>query len=239
MTTLTFLGTGNYLAQGRWWNSFVVDGTVLVEPSPSCLPQLRRAGLRASAVEHVLISHFHPDHTFGWPFLVLELIEDARPADRPLHVIGPPGVRAYLGEMMRLGSVAHLVDELEARSDIRYVEVDRTWQEVGGLRLRAVEVVHVDDLECFGFLLDRGDAMVGYSGDTTACAGVDELAAAADVLVLECNGTHRAHNHMDVGSVRSLHERFPDTRIVLTHVGDDVVAPDGVELPADLDVLEL
>lgn len=30
MTTLTFLGTGNFLAQDRYWNSFVIDGSVLV-----------------------------------------------------------------------------------------------------------------------------------------------------------------------------------------------------------------
>ena len=36
MTELTFLGTGNFLAPpGRYWNSFVLDGSVLVEPSPT------------------------------------------------------------------------------------------------------------------------------------------------------------------------------------------------------------
>jgi ribonuclease Z len=238
VTALTFLGTGNYLAQGRWWNSFVVDGSVLVEPSPSCLPQLRRAGLGADGIDHVLVSHFHPDHTFGWPFLVLELILH-RGSDRPLHVVGPPGVEAYLDEMMRLGSVGELDDELDARVDVRYVEVDGSWQQAAGLRFRAVEVEHVPDLRCFGYLLDRGGTTVGYSGDTSPCAGLDELAAAADVLVLECNARHRSARHMDVASVADLHARFPDLRVLLTHVGDDVVAPDGVELPGDLDVLEL
>ena len=42
MASLTFLGTGNFLAPGRYWNSFVIDGTVLVEPSPTALPHLRR-----------------------------------------------------------------------------------------------------------------------------------------------------------------------------------------------------
>lgn len=213
---------------------------MLVEPSPSCLPQLRRAGLRAGELSHVLVSHFHPDHTFGWPFLVLELIEDARPADRPLHVVGPAGVAAYLDEMMRLGSVSELHRELFERSDVRFVEVDGDWQDVGGLRLRAVEVDHVPDLACYGYLLERRpDLVLGYSGDTRPCDGVDELAEHADVLVLECNGTHEARSHMDVGSVRSLHERFPSTRLLLTHVGADVVPPDGVELPDDLATYEL
>ena len=211
---------------------------MLVEPSPSCLPQLRRAGLRAGELSHVLVSHFHPDHTFGWPFLVLELILDER-AGRPLHVVGPPGIESFLAEMMRLGAVSGLVDDLHRSADLRFVEVDGTWQDAGDLRFRAVEVEHVPDLDCYGYLLDRGGVILAYSGDTTPCAGVDELASAADVLVLECNGTHRAETHMDVGSVADLHARFPETRILLTHVGPDVVAPEGVELPTDLDVVEL
>src|SRR5438094_10376588 len=72
--SITFLGTGNYLAPGRYWNSFVLDGIVLVEPSPTALPHLRHCGIRAGNLEAVVISHFHPDHTFGWPFLLLELL---------------------------------------------------------------------------------------------------------------------------------------------------------------------
>ena len=70
----TFLGTGNFLAPGRYWNSFVLDGRVLVEPAPTALPHLRRCGIPAEDLDAVLISHFHPDHTFGWPFLLLELL---------------------------------------------------------------------------------------------------------------------------------------------------------------------
>ena len=66
-TAATFLGTGNYLAPDRYWNSFVLDGNVLVEPSPACLPNLRKSGLSAAALDVVVISHFHADHTFGWP----------------------------------------------------------------------------------------------------------------------------------------------------------------------------
>ena len=69
MTELAFLGTGNFLAPpGRYWNSFVMDTSVLVEPCPTALPNLRRCGFSVEDVEVVVISHFHADHCFGWPF---------------------------------------------------------------------------------------------------------------------------------------------------------------------------
>ena len=71
MTDLTFLGTGNFVAPpGRYWNSFVIDTSVLVEPSPTALPHLRRCGFALDDIEVVVVSHFHADHCFGWPFLI-------------------------------------------------------------------------------------------------------------------------------------------------------------------------
>ena len=142
MTTATFLGTGNFLRPGRYWNSFVLDGNVLVEPSPTALPHLRRCGLTAADLDVVVISHFHPDHTFGWPFLLLEVVR-TRPQGSRFSVVGPPGVEAFLADMMALGAVTDIVAAAHRLLDLRYVEVDGSWQEAGPLRFRAIEVEHV------------------------------------------------------------------------------------------------
>lgn len=240
-STLTFLGTGNFLARDRYWNSFVIDDSVLVEPSPTALPNLRRCGLQVSTIDAVVISHFHADHTFGWPFLLLEFVQSAR--ERPLHVVGPPGLRGFLADMMKLGGVLN-VQEAAQRLDIRHVEVDATWQDAGPLRFRAVEVDHVEHLQCFGYLFEREGRVIGYSGDTRPCPGLDELAAASDLLVLECNSEHPPDpplpiTHMDVQSVTDLRRRWPDLPLVLTHLGSDVDASGitNVHVPEDLETL--
>ena len=75
--------------------------------------------------------------------------------------------------------------------------------------------------------------MVAYSGDTTPCAGLTELAREADVLVVECNGGHTAPgdrpSHMDEDSIGALQAAHPDVHLVLTHLGEqvDLAAPGG------------
>src|ERR1700683_5630053 len=104
MTELTFLGTGNFLAPlGRYWNSFVLDSSVLVEPSPTALPHLRRCGFRVDDIEVVVLSHFHADPVVRWPFFLLDAA--LKGAGGTLHVVGPPGVGRYLEEMNELGGV--------------------------------------------------------------------------------------------------------------------------------------
>jgi ribonuclease Z len=258
MATLTFLGTGNFLAPpGRYWNSFVLDQNVLVEPSPTALPHLRRCGFAVEEVEVVVVSHFHADHCFGWPFLLEALAEVG--GGKTVHVVGPPGIEAHLAQLNEAGAVGSVTAMATARLDLRFVEVDGSWQEAGPLRFRAIEVVHVPYLRCFGYLFERGGErggeqgdegggqvqVVGYSGDVTPCAGLTELAREADVLVVECNGRHTPKgvptSHMDEESIRDLAVAHPDTQLILTHLGQQVdtdsLAGPGVTIPSDFERL--
>jgi ribonuclease BN (tRNA processing enzyme) len=242
VTELTFLGTGNFLAPpGRYWNSFVLDASVLVEPSPTALPHLRRCGFPVEAIEVVVVSHFHADHCFGWPFLLQAAAESG--GGRTVHVVGPPGIEDHLVRMNEAGAVGSVTAMARASLDLRFVEVDGSWQEAGPLRFRAVEVVHVPYLRCFGYLFDRGTQTIGYSGDTTPCDGLTELAGAAEVLVVECNGRHTPPGvpaaHMDEEAVRVLAAAHPDLHLVLTHLGEqvDTSSMPGVTVPDDFERL--
>jgi len=240
VTSITFLGTGDYLASERYWNGFVVDRHILVEPSPAVLPHLRRCGIDAAELDVVVVSHFHADHTFGWPFLLLELLR--RKGSAPVSVIGPPGVQGRLAAMMELGGVEGVSSEAHRRLDLRYVEVDESWQDAGTVSVRAVEVDHVPYLRCFGFLLDLGDRILGYSGDTRPCPGLDTLAGACDPLVLECNGAHPPGGvHMTVEDVAALRGRFPGLSLVLTHLGPGVDASsiDNCVVPNDFQTIDI
>ena len=245
---LTFLGTGNFSAPSdaehvRYWNSFVVSSgaTVLVEPSPTALPNLRRAGFTVADLDVVMISHFHPDHSFGWPYLLFEALERGRTT--PLYVVGPKGVKDYLGEMMRLGALGNVDREAHDALEIHYVEADpaATGEKAGPITFSSVEVAHVPQLTCLGYLLELEHCRLAYSGDTQPCAGLDELAGACDVLVLECAGMHPSRSHMDVESVKALRERFSRPAIVATHLGEgvDAALPPGVRVPSDLEVMAL
>jgi ribonuclease Z len=251
--TITWLGTGNFEAPGgRYWNGFVVqsphqvthaaDGllTLLVELAPSTLPNLRRAEIPPESVDVVALSHFHPDHSFGWPFFVFSVLKSGR--TRPITVIGPPGVAGFLEQMMRLGSLDGIHDRAHRELDIVYLEAEEGVEvDAAGLAVTPVRVDHVPELECFGYVFGLDGHRLGYSGDTTPCPGLEHLAEMSETLVLECNGTHRAQSHMDVGSVRALAERFPDRTFIVTHRGADVV-PDllpGIAVPQDFDRMDL
>ena len=69
---LTFIGTGNAFAPTRYWSSFLEGDRCLFDAPPTLLAHLKKLGKDPRDVEVAFISHFHGDHFFGLPFLMLE-----------------------------------------------------------------------------------------------------------------------------------------------------------------------
>ena len=73
MTTITFLGSGNaFCPSGRLHSLVLIDDRILVDAPPTVVPQMREHGICPSSITDLLITHWHGDHTFGVPFLLLE-----------------------------------------------------------------------------------------------------------------------------------------------------------------------
>lgn len=240
---LTFLGTAGFHATAGYWSSFLIGDRILVETSPSVLRNIQVAGRRLDDIDVIFISHFHADHTFGWPFVLFTALRERRTSD--LWVVGPPGIGPFLENMLKAGALDHVVTWARERPSVfklHYVEATERPQEAGGVQFRAVRVDHDPVLECFGYLIEVDGRTVGYSGDTTLCPGLRELAGAADALVLECNAHHeRSRVHMTFDDVRTLRAELPRLPIVLTHRDPDVDdgGLDNVRVPQDFETVTL
>jgi ribonuclease BN (tRNA processing enzyme) len=225
---LLFLGSGNAFASGRYWSSFLLNGRYLFDASPAVLAHLKRSGTPPADIEAVFISHFHADHFFGIPFLLLEYAELSH-RDRDLTIVGPPGIQERVRMLTKIGFPYLL--EREQSYEQQYIDLsDGKRGEVDTLRFLARSVTHVEELECFGYRVEVGGRVLAYSGDTVFCESLIELAEGADVFVVECSRwDERNGPHLGPADIRELRRRLgPKPAFVLTHL--DNGAPDlGIE----------
>jgi ribonuclease BN (tRNA processing enzyme) len=221
---LLFLGSGNaFAAEGRAFSSFLLDGRYLFDCGPTVLQQLAKAGVPPSDIEAVFISHYHADHFFGLPFLMLDAKYGGRRKD--LTIVGPPGIEARTRDLSELGYPG-VIDS--SNYACRYVEMsDGASTDIGALSLSAVQVQHVDDFECFAFRAETGGRALVYSGDTTLCDGLLRLVEGADVVVTECS-CNEVSVHLGPSGVDEVARHAPDAKIIVTHL-DGLPHPNGFD----------
>ncbi|SED75502.1 MBL fold metallo-hydrolase [Ruania alba] len=172
-----------------------------------------------ATVDAVLLSHLHADHMVDMAAMHVYLRYGPQGPYPPVPVHGP----AETGE--RIGQVCGNGECIDGQFRIS------PWQpgvdvHVGPLRITVVEVDH--PVTAYAMRIEgpsergNGTRVLTYSGDTDACAGLDQAAAGADLFLCEAAFSESC----DV--VRGIHltgrrageaaTRADAGRLVLTHV---------------------
>jgi ribonuclease BN (tRNA processing enzyme) len=236
---LTFIGTGNAFAPTRYWSSFLLNDRYLFDAPPTLMAHLKKLKKDPGAIDVIFISHFHGDHYFGLPFLLLEYAEMA-PRTKELTIVGPPGIAK------RVQSVTDLAFRNVFRKDrgymLHFVEAkDGRSGEAAGAKFTSFKMQHVPDLEAYGFRVEVGGRTIAYTGDTAWHEGLVPLADGADVLVAECSCWTETCGpiHLTPSNILKLRDRVSEeTKFVLTHIGageaPPMIAEAGILIADDL-----
>lgn len=163
---------------GRTW-------TVLLDLGNGALGPLQRY-VDPRALDAVGLTHLHADHVADMVVLgVVRRYHPDGPCPEPVPVHGPAGTAYRLAQIAGQDPATRVDEQLAVHE----------WQVgrpvlVGPLTLEAVPVAHPGP--AYGIRVtgpseqDPGRSVVlGYSGDTDACAGLDDLASGADLLLAE------------------------------------------------------
>jgi len=142
----------------------------------------------AEDLDAVWISHFHGDHFFGLPLLLLRLWEMDR--RKPLYIMGPAGVEVKVRQALDLaypnfGAKMHyplLFREVEP--GVKVEAAGCQWRTAVGVHSQRALALRLDDVVHSLF----------YSGDGKPTLATEELATGCDLVVHEafrlCGDTH-------------------------------------------------
>ena len=101
MSSITLLGTGTcQIEPGRRASSVLIrldDTPVLFDCGHGVVQRLLEVGVRHNELNHVVVSHFHPDHVSDLvPFLHAGAWSRRDPRTTDLHIYGPPGIQQFI-----------------------------------------------------------------------------------------------------------------------------------------------
>jgi ribonuclease BN (tRNA processing enzyme) len=230
------LGSGAALGDGRLWNSFLIDGQIVLDLPTTAIPQLLKLGVDLTQIGHVFISHLHADHMFGIPFLLLEYCV-RRQRTEPLYLIGPVGLEAVTQRLCDIAWPDLQETGFEPRVPLRFLEIAQEGTyEAGGREFEAIPMEHYD-LLAFGYRFQAGGRLFAYSGDAGEGSDLNRLFDRADVAISERTHPQRSADpgHLDVETVRALAARLRQqgTTIFATHINGNPPPIDGVTVCED------
>ncbi len=233
---LTFIGSGNAFGDSRCYSGFVLNGRTLFDCPPTAVYALKRAHLPMEQIDTVVLSHFHGDHFFGLPFMLLEYTFPGAAGGRTpqrtrdLTIVGPPGVAGTIEQLCALAfpNILHLNQGYRRR----YVEIAPGAEaEVNGLRLSAAQMNHAKQSldTALGYRIESGGRVLSYTGDTGWCDELLQIGAGAEVYVCDANypGGRGLPEHLSLDEVRDLRGLLDErTTMILTHMGHDIAPAD-------------
>ena len=213
---------------------------ILVDCGDGATDQLRKAGVPVGAVDTVVISHLHVDHTAG----LFGLIGRRRQAmvRGTIAVYGPPGTRQAVAEIQAaVGRLADLAGRNPdfARLPATTVEVteisDGDRFRVGPVTVIAATNSHYGFepgtseatwFQSLSYRFEMADRSIVYTGDTGPSRNVERLAQDADLLVSEITDAAQvvgqitaANPDLPPGAMRFIRHHFEQQHLSADQVG--------------------
>jgi len=164
-------------------------------------------------LEILWISHFHGDHFLGTPLLLLWFWEMGR--QKPLHILGPPGLKTKIKQALALG-YPNLLSRIGF--SLLFLEIEPGGhEELSGTVWQAAYNDHSEP--CLSLKLALPGKTIFYSGDGRPTPRTQSLAKGSDIIIHEAYGLlDTTPGHGSIGTCLDFAHNAGVEQIVLVHL---------------------
>ncbi|MFZ4765977.1 MAG: MBL fold metallo-hydrolase [Roseimicrobium sp.] len=215
----TTLSNTSLLLEGPW--------RVLLDVGFAAAQPLWRRSMDADYLDAIFLSHFHADHTFGLPAVLLLMISEGRNGGqvrrKPLTLVGPPGLEQYVRELMRLAYPGQW-ERFEKAVPLTFISLSPgSTGQVGPFTVKVAKTEHGEQVTSLASRWEWDNKVLFcYSGDGKATTDSQALYAGTPVLVHECYAVKDAGDmHEDLPTVLQLAQQAGVRQLVLVHSAMD------------------
>ncbi|MBT2512670.1 ribonuclease Z [Arthrobacter sp. ISL-30] len=174
MRELVVLGTASQVpTRSRNHNGYFLrwdDEGILFDPGDGTQRQMIHAGVSASEVTRICITHVHGDHCYGLPGVLSRLALDR--VAHPVRLHYPASGEDIIWPLVAVASPG---------IDLRLYPHDEAGAIAPGVEVRPL----LHRIETYGYRLTAPSQSFAFVMDTAPCAGAEELADGVDLLVAE------------------------------------------------------
>ncbi len=177
---VTFAGVGEAFDENLPNTSILVESetsSILLDCGFTAPSGFWKAAENPLELDMVYISHFHADHYFGLPALLVRSVQEGR--SKRLTILGPNGIE---GRVTRLVEMAYSNVLANANFELFFVECNPGEEfRHAGFNFQFAMGDH--PMPCLAIRLESNDKCMFYSGDGCPTEGTRALAQGCDLIV--------------------------------------------------------
>ncbi len=219
--TVTILGSGTCVPSLDRSSCAVLvevkDAKILIDCGPGTIRRLLENGTKIYDISHILLSHFHPDHTGELiPFLFSNKYPDATCRQIPLSIIAGRGLADFYSGLKKV--FGHWIDI--APNSLNLVEIDKNnrFKNFNDFTLEMISVEHNAESLAFKIIGGKGTSLV-YSGDTDYCDNLIDISVNTNLLICESAlpDELKVKGHLTPSEAGEIATKANVKQLVLTH----------------------
>ncbi len=237
---ITFIGTGTMSSTQRANTSVLVDD-ILFDLGMGTIKQIERLKIYTKSIRYVCISHYHSDHFFDIPNL---LIGRENRNEQTITFIGPIGLRNKVIELMKFthsDGNEHKYDKIEEKYNIKFVELDKGEKYYRNyFSITAIPMKHGNCNPIYGYILDKENKKVAYCCDMTVFKEFYKICEDVNYMLSDVNGLKTDNMHMGLEDYYKIANEYKKCNFYAIHRGDYKIRyTDLINFPMDGDFIEI
>lgn len=214
---LSILGSGTCVPYHRRGSSSYAlrlpESTILLDCGNGATWKLGMVGINYLEIDHILVTHFHPDHTSDLiPFLFATKYSYGSTREKQLHLWGPPGFISFFS------ALKEAYGDWIAPKELIVNDIETAELQLEDFILRSAQTLHTEN--SLAYRIDSEGKSIVYTGDTAYSESLVKLAEKTDILLIECSMPDEleAEGHLTPAGVSRIANESRAKKIILTHL---------------------
>ncbi len=232
------------IGSGSMWTKYnsacyLIDDDIMIDfPNGAC-KYLYRLNIDPSSINHVLLTHFHGDHYFDIPFYILN---KSKNENKELCLYCSPNGRSKI-DALGILAFPNSFDEACDATDMEYNFNDNF--RVNEYKVRKIMVDHGRMKPAYGYVFEKDNYCVGFTGDTRICDSVELMASKCNYLFCDCMLKKGSNKHMGINNLEELVNKYKNCTFVVSHLEDctreilEKLELDNLIVPNDGQIIEV
>lgn len=210
---IKLIGTGSMYTK---YNSActMINDEILVDMPNGTVKQLLKQSFDVTKIHTILITHMHGDHTADLPFFFKYVFNYLKSSGK-ITLVGPIGIKKKLIQLFQAYNFED-EEEIQKYFNIEFQEVLEEKLVVSNYQIQSFEVDHGYEKPALGYVVN---GLVGFTGDSGLCSGIEDIFRHSKIVVSDCSLMIGDHTHLGVDNLNYLFNKY-QTKVIATHLRD-------------------